>query len=114
MPFMGAFSYGAGPSAAITSTTATEVVPAPAAGYRNIVLSARVWNSDAVDSTTVQLLSGSTIIDGGPCAKDYGSWFGDYTANPLKCAAAEALKIKAAVGAEVWYAIRWAVERITE
>jgi hypothetical protein len=79
-----------GAPAAITDTTSTQVIAAPAAGNRILVTSLCITNAHATQGTVVTILSGSTVKWRVYCAP-VGGGFADTFAMPLACAAAEAL-----------------------
>jgi hypothetical protein len=79
-----------GSPAAITDTTSTQVIAAPAAGSRILVMTLCITNAHPTVSTVVHLLSAATVIWRVYCAAG-GGGFGDTFSIPLPCATAEAL-----------------------
>jgi hypothetical protein len=61
-----------GVTAAITTTTATQVLPAPGSGVRNYITNIVVSNSHATVGTDVEIRDGSTAIYVIPAAAVFG------------------------------------------
>lgn len=102
LPYANPENFVKGATAAITSTTATQLLPAPSAGLRNYITQITVSNKHATAGTDVEIRDGSTLMYTVPAAALYGGAVLTFptplrqptTATVVNCAALIAADIK--------------------